>query len=56
MLLFAIIFFLAGVLVLTVKRPDRPPYRSSEYHWDDRVVASILILLAILFAAMSRLV
>ena len=55
MLLFAAIFFIASVLVLTVKRPVRPPYNSPEYRWDQRVVASILMLLAIGFAAMAWL-
>ena len=55
MLLFAIVFFLAAVLVLTVKRPVRPPQGSPEYRWDERIVASILMLLAIGFAAMAWL-
>jgi Mn2+/Fe2+ NRAMP family transporter len=55
MLLFAIIFFVAAMAVTFIKRPDRPPYRTQEYRWDDRVVASILMLLAIAFAAVAWL-
>lgn len=53
--LFALICFLAAILVTIVRRPDRPPYGSPEYRWDDRVVASILMLLALLFAAAAWL-
>jgi hypothetical protein len=53
MLLFAIFFSIAAVVVLTVKRPVRPPYGSPEYRRDDRIVASVLLLIAIGFAAIA---
>ncbi len=47
MLIFAIA--LAALAVVVLKRKEassRPPYESPEYRIDDRVVASILLLLA----------
>ncbi len=56
MLLFTALFLVAAIAVLCVKRSVRPPYGSPEYKWDERVVASILALLALGFAAMAWLV
>ena len=53
MLFFAIVSFVAAVLVLTVKRPRERPFGSPEYRWDERVVASILMVLAIGFAVLA---
>jgi hypothetical protein len=50
MLVFAFAFFALAIFVLTVKKPARPPYESPEYQWDDRVVASVLVLMAAGFA------
>ena len=55
MVIFTILFAAAAVAVLTVKRPARPPWGSPEYRFDDRVVASILLLLATGFAVMAML-
>jgi hypothetical protein len=55
MLFFAIAFCTAAVLVLVVRKPVRPPFGSPEYRWDERVVATILMLIAIGFAAMAWL-
>jgi hypothetical protein len=46
------VFLVLAILVLTVKKPDRPPYGSPEYRRDDRVVASVLIIMAAVFAAL----
>jgi hypothetical protein len=53
-IVFAVSFvcLVLAILVLTAKKPDRPPYGSPEYRGDDRVVASVLVILAALFAAM----
>ena len=50
MLVFAFLFVALAVFVLTVKKPARPPYESPEYRWDDRVVASVLVIMAAAFA------
>ena len=50
MLVFAFAFFALAIFVLTVKKPVKPPYESPEYRWDDRVVASVLVLMAAGFA------
>ena len=55
MVLFAVLFFLAAIFVLVVKRPGRPLSDSREYRIDTRVVATVLMLLAGLFAAAAWL-
>jgi hypothetical protein len=51
-LVFTFFFLVLAVLVLTVKKPARPPYGSPEYRWDDRVAASVLVIMAALFAVL----
>lgn len=53
MLVFTILFLFLAVFVLVSKRPRRPPGESTEYRIDNRVVASVLALLAISFAVLA---
>ena len=53
MLVLSILFMLLAAFVLVSKRPRRPPEESPEYRLDNRVVASILALLAISFAVLA---
>ena len=53
MLLLSILFLLLAAFVLVSKRPRRPPEDSPEYRLDNRVVASILGLLAVSFAVLA---
>ncbi len=53
MLLLAIVCFLLAIIVLTVKRPLRPPESSKEYRVYNRVVASVLMLVGVCFIILS---
>lgn len=53
MLLFTLAFSVLAVLVLRSKRPLRAPQGSTEYHIDNRVVASVLAVLAVSFAVLA---
>ncbi len=53
MLLLAILFFVLAAVVVTVKRPRRPPENSKEYRIDNRVIASVLLLIAVCFLVLS---
>ncbi len=53
MLIFTIVFAVLAILVLVVKRPRRAPQGSREYRVDERVVASVLTLLAVCFAVLA---
>jgi Mn2+/Fe2+ NRAMP family transporter len=55
MLVFTFVFLVSAILVLMVKKPARPPNGSPEYRWDDRVVASVLVIMAAAFAVLQWL-
>ena len=50
MLVLACVFLAMAIFILTVKKPARPPYESPEYRRDDRVVVSVLVIMAAGFA------
>jgi hypothetical protein len=53
MLIFTLIFAILAIAVLFTKGPARAPYGSIEYRIDNRVVASVLMLMAIGFAVLA---
>jgi len=53
MLIFGIVCAALALLVLTVRRPAKPPFRSPEYRVDEWVVATILMLMATGFVILS---
>lgn len=55
MLVFTFVFLVLAILILAVKKPAEPPYGSPEYRWDDRVVASVLVIMAAGFAILHWL-
>ena len=53
MLVFSVLFLFLAAFVLLSNRPRRPPAESTEYRIDKRVVAAILVLLAVGFAVLA---
>ncbi len=55
MLIPALICFVLAILVLRAKRPAEVPNSSGLYRIDNRVVASVLVILALTFVVLGWL-
>jgi hypothetical protein len=53
MLVFSVLFLVAAIALLTRRLPAESPNSSKLYRLDNRVIASVLIVLAISFAVLA---